>query len=244
MFRFIKIFFALGLIIYTVPSFGQDFQVILHETFKYDTLGDEIVFDFEVVNISPDTQDVFEKRVINILPDDWTSSLCFGEQCYSSEVDSIATNINSPNPPLGPQDTLITSLHIQTLNNMGTAYVTLEIGLVSNPNNRQTVNFVATTDPSVGVENENSPGDYFLEQNYPNPFNPSTKINYGLKEAGHVTLKIYNILGVEVVSLIDKYQTAGNYEINFPAGKLSSGIYIYRLVTNNFVQTRKMILEK
>ncbi len=106
------------------------------------------------------------------------------------------------------------------------------------------MDFYFTTDPAVGVKNEITPNNYFLKQNYPNPFNPSTYINYGLKEGSFVTLKVYNILGTEVATLVNEYKPAGNYKVNFDASQLASGVYIYRLNTNNFVQTRKMILEK
>ena len=95
------------------------------------------------------------------------------------------------------------------------------------------------------VENEiNQPNGYFLAQNYPNPFNPSTNIKFGLREAGFVSLKIYDVLGNEVAALVNEYKSAGNYEISFYSAQLSSGTYIYRLLTNNFSETRKMILEK
>jgi hypothetical protein len=90
----------------------------------------------------------------------------------------------------------------------------------------------------------NTPNSYSLVQNYPNPFNPTTTINYQLKFGGRVTLKVYNILGREVATLVNEEKPAGNYSIVFDAGKLSSGIYFYRLQTGNFVATKKMILLK
>ena len=90
----------------------------------------------------------------------------------------------------------------------------------------------------------NTPNSYSLVQNYPNPFNPTTTINYQLKFGGQVTLKVYNILGREVATLVNEEKPAGNYSIVFDAGKLSSGIYFYRLQTGNFVATKKMILLK
>ena len=88
-----------------------------------------------------------------------------------------------------------------------------------------------------------------LKQNYPNPFNPTTTINYTIPtsekvQAAPVQLKIYDVLGSEVTTLVNKKQTAGNYSINFDASKLTSGIYFYKLSVGNFVQTKKMILIK
>jgi thermitase len=86
--------------------------------------------------------------------------------------------------------------------------------------------------------------EYALEANYPNPFNPQTSINYSIKEKGFVSLKVFNTLGEEVASLVDEVQEAGKYSAQFDASHLSSGLYLYRLQTGKFVQTKKMILLK
>jgi hypothetical protein len=83
-----------------------------------------------------------------------------------------------------------------------------------------------------------------LNQNYPNPFNPSTKINFQLPSDGFVTLKVYDVLGNEVGTLINSEKTAGSYEVNFDASSLPSGTYLYRLLSGGFVETKKMILLK
>ena len=92
--------------------------------------------------------------------------------------------------------------------------------------------------------NLTSPDDYSLEQNYPNPFNPSTVIRYNLPEESNVSLKVFDVLGNEIETLINKPQTAGSYEINFNASKLSNGIYFYQLTSNGFSKTLKMIVLK
>ena len=81
-----------------------------------------------------------------------------------------------------------------------------------------------------------------LEQNYPNPFNPSTTINWQLPVDTFVSLKIYDVLGNEVASLVNEEKNAGSYQTEFNASNLSSGTYFYRLESGNFIQTRKMIL--
>jgi len=98
----------------------------------------------------------------------------------------------------------------------------------------------------IKVNNENIPQNYELKQNYSNPFNPQTTVNYSIKENGFVTLKIFNILGRNIVILINGTQNAGNYKINFEADKysISSGIYYYELKTNNFRSVKKMIIIK
>ncbi len=86
--------------------------------------------------------------------------------------------------------------------------------------------------------------DYALYQNYPNPFNPQTSISYALKEAGFVTLRVYNLLGREVATLVAKDLQAGRYTVNFTAKDLPSGIYVYRLDVNDFSAQKKLILLK
>lgn len=88
------------------------------------------------------------------------------------------------------------------------------------------------------------PVEYKLEQNYPNPFNPATTISYSLPKAGNVTLKIFNVLGQEVKTLINEYQNQGNYKVTFDASALTSGVYFYSLNADNNVQIKKMMLIK
>lgn len=86
--------------------------------------------------------------------------------------------------------------------------------------------------------------EYKLEQNYPNPFNPTTTINYQVKEAGHVKLTVFNLLGQQVQVLVNEQKVNGAYTANFNASALSSGFYFYRLEVNDFSSTKKMMLIK
>jgi len=88
------------------------------------------------------------------------------------------------------------------------------------------------------------PTVYALEQNYPNPFNPTTKINFSIPKQGLVTLKIYDVLGKEVMVLVNEHKSIGNYEVVFNAGNLSSGAYFYRLEAGEFRDIKRMILIK
>ncbi len=94
---------------------------------------------------------------------------------------------------------------------------------------------------SVIAEN-NLPGKYFLEQNFPNPFNPTTIINYQLPMTSHVSLKVYDILGREVATLINEKQSSGTHSITFNASSLSSGVYFYRLTSGAVIEMKKMQL--
>ena len=226
--------------------YAQDIQVITHGTTKYEPVGTlEIVIYFEVVNISIMEQTVFEVRTINNVPPGWSSSLCFGELCFSSDIDSVATTPDFNTPPIASGDTLETSLHVFTdTTSIATAYVQIEVGTFRNPEDRITIDFIATTDPTVSVRENGLVNTYYLFQNYPNPFNPKTRISYKINEPGLVQLKVYNILGVEVATLVNEHKNSGNHSVDFNASNLSSGVYLYSLSVNNFTQTRKMILEK
>lgn len=99
---------------------------------------------------------------------------------------------------------------------------------------------------SSAVEEQISgtPTEFNLSQNYPNPFNPSTSFTYSLKQSGDVQISIYDASGKEVKSLVNGFRSAGSYVIDFDARNLASGIYYYRIITNDFVQTNKMVLLK
>ena len=92
---------------------------------------------------------------------------------------------------------------------------------------------------------ENPPlNNFILSQNYPNPFNPSTKIIYSVPQSSNVVLKVFDVLGSEVETLVNNEKPAGSYEVEFDATGLPSGIYFYQLRAGNFVETKKMILMK
>lgn len=104
-------------------------------------------------------------------------------------------------------------------------------------------NLLETEDPPF-VDDDLLPLSFELRQNYPNPFNPSTVISYQLSVNSKVYLKIYDVLGRDAAVLVSEYQPAGNYQVEFNAEGLSSGIYYYRLEAGSYNQTRKMILLK
>jgi len=109
------------------------------------------------------------------------------------------------------------------------------------------------TIPPSDMDDEKIPTEFILSQNYPNPFNPSTVIRYQLPVTSQISIKVYDILGNEVATLVDEFKPAGSYEVEFntstPAGELASGVYVYRLQTapsagsgQAFTETKKMVL--
>ncbi|HMS35036.1 MAG TPA: PQQ-dependent sugar dehydrogenase [Ignavibacteria bacterium] len=99
---------------------------------------------------------------------------------------------------------------------------------------------VTTSDPL----NESVPSDYKLYQNYPNPFNPVTHLGFGISKLGYVSLKVFDVLGNEIKTLINEIKPAGYYDAEFNGSNLPSGIYYYRIEAGEFIETRKMILLK
>jgi hypothetical protein len=112
--------------------------------------------------------------------------------------------------------------------------------------NQDTVNFYLDTQNVIGIVNINTniPDNFTLKQNYPNPFNPQTKIRFELKSALFTELKIFDILGREVKSLVKETLKPGEYEVSFNAVNMPSGVYFYRLNAGGFTDTKKMVLLK
>jgi hypothetical protein len=107
------------------------------------------------------------------------------------------------------------------------------------------IDYDGKTNYSQAIEVEaGTPKAFALMQNYPNPFNPTTVIRYQLPVSSQITLKVYDVLGREVATLVNENKQAGNYTVSFDASKCSSGVYFYKLQTGNFVQTKRMMLVK
>ena len=96
----------------------------------------------------------------------------------------------------------------------------------------------------VEINNLSNVNKFILLQNYPNPFNPTTKIRYQIPEESFVTIKVYDVLGNEITSLVNEQKPAGSYEVDFNGTGLPSGVYFYQLRAGNYVDTKKMILMK
>jgi aminopeptidase N len=138
-------------------------------------------------------------------------------------------------------DTLITVLNDAQVQNFNVTVNGMPTSISFDPGNwiLKTVNSLVT-----GVDDEITPGTFSLDQNYPNPFNPSTTIKFNLGKAGLTTLKLYDVLGKEVATLVNGVFEAGPHEVTFDASNLPSGTYFYTLTSGNFTETRKLMFLK
>ncbi|MCL4279149.1 MAG: T9SS type A sorting domain-containing protein, partial [Ignavibacteriaceae bacterium] len=121
--------------------------------------------------------------------------------------------------------------------NIGGEYAMANISAEENVLPKQNQNVISYSGSEVVTE-------YALEQNYPNPFNATTTIKYQIPISGNVAIKVYDILGNEVATLVDEFKEVGKFEVSFDASKLASSVYIYRLNVNDYVNVKKMILVK
>ncbi len=132
--------------------------------------------------------------------------------------------------PVNNESFWICTEYVEALNTWGTWIGEIKYGDVTSIN--------------LNISMNNVPKSFNLSQNYPNPFNPITKIKYQIPEISFVTLKVYDVLGNEIVVLVNEEKPAGEYQVEFDATGLSSGIYFYKIQTGSFIETKKMILMK
>jgi hypothetical protein len=198
-------------------------------------------------------------QLLDIQPND---SLNFWMRKFGNFLDHLDLKISVTNPTPSAMTTTIALLNFQPsdsgwihyryrIGNLVTTGSSIYIGFrqwvanTSNQGSSFSLDLVQVTSP-VGIKNINyeSPTAYSLSQNYPNPFNPSTTINYGIPKAEMVEIVVYDILGRAVVKLVNEYQQAGIYDVNFDASDLSSGAYFYQLKSGSFSGVKKMVLIK
>lgn len=122
-----------------------------------------------------------------------------------------------------------------------TCYYNNNLNIFEQVANKIEISYSTFTDV---IDEANQPKEVLLEQNYPNPFNPTTTISYNLPNSGLTSLKVYDVLGKEVATLINEYQDQGNHSINFDGSYLASGTYFYQLIFDNNIQTKKLLLIK
>ena len=124
-------------------------------------------------------------------------------------------------------------------------YVNLKQNIILNNSNLQNINFfLEPTFIKIATTTDIVPKKFRLDQNFPNPFNPVTRIRFDIPKSSFVSLKIYNSSGKEEATLFNNMKNAGSYEVSFNAENFSSGVYFYRLETEGFVETKKMMVVK
>ncbi len=123
-------------------------------------------------------------------------------------------------------------------------YVATYQGTTSSSNGQSAKVTLSASEILTSVRSETRPEELALDQNYPNPFNPSTKIAFRVPSSGQVNLKVFDLGGGEVATLVNDELQAGDHEVSFSGSNLASGIYIYRLKSGNSILTKKMILTK
>jgi len=196
-----------------------------------------------VINPLSGTLQIRLIRIIEELSPSWDSfgtGICNYVACYPPDVDTVISTYSSST---NTDDTI--TIYFYNYYNEGAGFVRMRAELVSNPSQYIEQDFRAVTPGYIGIKPiSNIATEYSLSQNYPNPFNPFTIINFTIPVTQYVTLKIYDILGREVRSLINTDLTPGEYEIEFDATGLSSGMYYYCLKAGEFVAVKKMVLVK
>jgi hypothetical protein len=170
----------------------------------------------------------------------------------TAEADNVEIKLVKPSKFLKFKEDQVEITHIDK-NKETEAAFNFDIALLAPANSKDTVMFQIT---GKGVNATKSfilkyspPKQYTLYQNYPNPFNPTTTIRYSIPAAetqnfASVQLKVYDVLGREVTTLVNEEKKPGNYEVRFNASNFASGVYIYRLTAGNFVSVKKMMLLK
>lgn len=197
-----------------------------------------IVSYAKVINLTNAPIDIRLHRVSVNLPFGWLTSICDPETCYEKTMDSTISYIYPPG------ESQVEMHFYPDVHHNGIAYMDVRAHRTSGPDEYYEQTFGATLGV-IGIKQISSIVRGFqLKQNYPNPFNPSTKISFSIPLSGIVNLEIFDITGKVVGELINRFLTAGEYEVDFDASKLSSGVYIYRIEASKNVDVKKMVLIK
>ncbi len=186
-------------------------------------------------------------RTIENLTSGWQplgTALCNYQACFPPEADTITAGYT----PAASDDTCSFHFYCRDGNNIfvqGAGHIRVRAELVSNPSIYVDLDFRANTPQTIGITQISAiVKEFTLGQNYPNPFNPVTNINFSIPKSEFVSLRVYDILGREVKALVSQNLTPGEYEVNFDASGLSSGMYYYSLRAGEYVSVKKMVLVK
>lgn len=208
----------------------------------------------------PCDQWLITPQIQNIQPGD---SLTFMLRKFGAYIDNLYVRISTTAPTIAAMNVTVANLSFSVSDsgwvmykyNIGAlvpAGSNIYIGFreyvsnVANDGASFSLDLVRVTGQSTGITIKNGeiPTTYSLEQNYPNPFNPITNIKFGIPTSSNVKLIVYDITGKEVAILLNEFKQAGTYTYSFDGSALSSGVYFYRLIAGNFVDTKRMIIVK
>lgn len=246
-----KIFLAAAIFFISSYTFSQNFTFtrIGSETV---TITDTTEFEgvlYALLNPTSGSTNIRIIRTIENLTPSWQplgTAICNYVNCFPPEIDTV-TEIYSSST--NSDDTL--SFHFYCYDIIenrfihGAGHIRIRAELVSNPSQFIELDFRANTSQTIGIQQISSVvKDFSLAQNYPNPFNPVTKINFSIPNNEYVSLRVYDMLGREVSVLVNGQLTAGEYQADFNAMGLSSGMYYYSLRAGEYVDTKKMVLVK
>ena len=150
---------------------------------------------------------------------------------------------------LTPIEIALNTYHIKEVTRNGVAYNdfnggTKTVHIAANDGGKFKVTFELNSSTGIAANTSPVPQTFELKQNYPNPFNPTTVIRYELPKTGHVVLRIFDMMGKEVSTLVDEVKQAGSYQTEFNASHLASGVYLYQIESNGFMAVKKMLLLK
>lgn len=226
---------------------GQTFHFTPKDLVVTSTPGDRIGCHAEVQNLQDQKLTVLIDRMRNDIPAEWMSSFCLN-QCYAPFTDNAVEDVPA-------KTTLEFVMYFDTGVEEANGEAEIRISSQENPSEQYTLVFKAITKNQTSASELPQPIQYELRQNYPNPFsigsfgNSSTTIQYAIPRVSNVSLKIYDLLGNEVKTLVNSSQQPGVYSVqwigkNNNGHEAHSGIYLIKLVSGNFTQTRRMILMK
>lgn len=159
-----------------------------------------------------------------------------------SYIDTSIIALGSGWPGMGEQIQYPVRYTVQAIDNYQDSSVRSDFGSIIGIRNCGIA--CASTEYNISFNETELPDEYSVSQNFPNPFNPTTNIKYSIPQDNYVSIKIYNLLGKEVMNLINDFKKAGSYSISFDGSNLPSGVYYYKIKAGEFVQIRKMVLIK
>jgi hypothetical protein len=241
------LFFVSIILLLTIESKSQNFtfqrissRIVISDTSTAVTHG-------VIKNISSSVISYKVSRILNDIPSGWESSMCCHGQCYGSET-SLIPPTGGYSLGAGVSDTLDLDIYDTSSYTVGLGTIVIKVYEVSNPSVYLIDTFGVRLHTHVGISQISSiVKGYELKQNYPNPFNPSTSIEFSIPKNSDVNLEVYDMQGREVARLIENRKlTQGSYKFDFNINdyNLSSGVYFYKLITNDFISSKKMILLK